>query len=245
MDNLVEKFIPRDSYPVLTINRETVALPMDNTNVQTQGQGQGQVQGQNVELYAPDYYLNIARELRIPLDTYELSPSPGAPLSIKKSLGVGSHEKCHVTVQGSGRPNTIDASASVGSSILTSYANMSASAINGNTHTVPPFAILLPYSRIPGSCELRVMPFNYPIILPILKKAIEQVKKCQSLLMPQSQIFSQPWAELCSKEIFAYLHTVPSYAYLQVRDVLSMLYYINTLLSTLFDACYSLNTVSL
>lgn len=223
MDNLVEKFNPRDSYPVLTVNRETVPLAIDNTTIQTQGQGQGSVQAQSVELYAPEYYLSIARELRIPLDTYELSPSPGAPLSIKKSLGVGSHEKCHVTVQGSGRPNTIDASASVGSSILTSYANMSASAINGNTHTVPPFAILLPYSRIPGSCELKVLPFNFPIILPILKKAVEQVKKCQALLMPQAQIFSQPWAELCSKEIFAYLHTVPSYAYLPVRDILLML----------------------
>lgn len=207
VDSTVEKLPPRESLPVFTIIRH-VPSPSESSP------GLADVSG------SPDYFLSLAKELRLHLETFELAPAPGAPISVKKSLGANSQEKFHVCVQGSGKPSTADSTASVGSLMLTSQANVTANAINGSSHAVPPFAVLLASSRTPGSCELRILPFNYPIILPLLQKAFEAIKKCQAQQLPPAQILHQPWYSQCQTELYAYLHTVPSYAYPPVLEML-------------------------
>ena len=172
---------------------------------------------------SPQYFLDLAVELRIPIDTYELAPSPGAPLSIKKSLAINTVERCHVTVAGCGRPDIQDSSIPfTGAAFLASLAHNNANLINGSNQGVgvAPFAILTPRSKVPGSCELKILPFNYPIILPIIKKATEQMKKCALLAVPGSKVFSHPWVDQVKKELGAYLHTVPTYVYPCVAELL-------------------------
>jgi hypothetical protein len=233
---LIDKYPPRDPYPVLTVSRHNLTAADGASGAQGQGQrqgivsgsgqgqgqvqGQGQGQGQGVSEDSPEYFLRLARSLRIPLDTYEIAPAPGAPQSIKKSLGVGV-EKCHVSVRGSGKTDTVDPAASVGSAILTSSinANLTINAMMSNTHVNPPFAILLPYSPVPGSCELKMMPFNYPVILPLMQRALENIRRYN---LPVAQAVKQPWMVQCRTEIYAYLFTVPSYAYPPVVDMLRL-----------------------
>ena len=172
---------------------------------------------------SPQYYLDLAVELRIPIDTYELAPSPGAPLSIKKSLAINTVERCHVTVAGCGRPDIQDSSVPfTGAAFLASLAHNNANLINGSNQGVgvAPFAVLTPRSKVPGSCELKILPFNYPIILPIIKKATDQMKKCALLAVPGSKVFSHPWVDQVKKELGAYLHTVPTYVYPCVAELL-------------------------
>ena len=165
--------------------------------------------------------MDLAAELHIPIDTYELAPSPGAPLSIKKSLAINTVERCHVTVAGCGRPDIQDSSGPmVGAAFLASIAHNNANIINGSNQGVAPFAILTPRSKVPGSCELKILPFNYPILLPIIKKALDHIKKSVLLAIPSSKIFSQPWIEQVKKELGAYLHTVPTYVYPCVGELL-------------------------
>ena len=205
VDSTVEKFPSRDSFPALTICRHAPSVAENSSGV-------ADISG------SPDYFLNLARELRLHLETFELAPTPGAPMSVLKSLGVNSQEKYHVYVQGSGKPTTLDSTASIGSLMLTSQANVTANAINGSSHAVPPFAILLASStsKTRGSCELKILPFNYPIILPLLQKALEIKKKCQT----QQKLLQHPWYSQCQTELYAYLHTVPSYAYPPVIEML-------------------------
>ena len=205
VDSTVEKFPSRDSFPALTICRHTPSLAESSS-------GDADICG------SPDYFLNLAKELRLHLETFELAPAPGAPMSIFKSLGVNSQEKYHVYVQGSGKPSTLDSTASIGSLMLTSQANVTANAINGSSHAIPPFAILLASStsKTRGSCELKIMPFNYPIILPLLQKAFEVKRSCQT----QQKLLQHPWYSQCQTELYAYLHTVPSYAYPPVIEML-------------------------
>lgn len=233
MNVLVDKYPPRDPYPVLTVSSRNLMTAADGANggqgqgqrqgiVSGSGQGQGQVplQGQGVSEGSPEYFLRLAKSLRIPLDTYEIAPAPGAPQSIKKSLGVGV-EKCHVSVQGSGKTDTVDPAASVGSAILTNSINASLTmnSMLSNTHVNPPFAILLPYSPVPGSCELKMMPFNYPVILPLMQRALEDIRRYN---LPVAQAVKQPWMVQCQIEIYAYLFTVPSYAYPPVVEMLRL-----------------------
>lgn len=165
--------------------------------------------------------MDLASELHIPIDTYELAPSPGAPLSIKKSLAINTVERCHVTVAGCGRPDIQDSSGPVvGAAFLASIAHNNANIINGSNQGVAPFAILTPRSKVPGSCELKILPFNYPILLPIIKKALDHIKKSVLLAMPSSKIFSQQWVEQVKKELGAYLHTAPTYVYPCVGELL-------------------------
>jgi hypothetical protein len=226
---LIDKYLPRDPYPVLTVSRHHLLTAADGVSGpqgqrqgtvsgSAQGQAQGQGQGQGVSEGSPEYFLRLAKSLRIPLDTYEIAPAPGAPQSIKKSLGVGV-EKCHVSVQGSGKTDTVDPAASVGSAILTNSinANLTINAMMSNTHVNPPFAILLPYSPVPGSCELKMMPFNYPVILPLMQRALEDIRRYN---LPVAQAVKQPWMVQCQIEIYAYLFTVPSYAYPPVVEML-------------------------
>lgn len=217
MTFLVDKYPPRDPYPVLTVSRHVATTAPDSSSG---GQGQGQGQGQSVSEGSPEYFLRLAKLLRIPLDSYEIAPAPGAPQSIKKSLGVGA-EKCHVSVQGSGKTDTVDPAASVGSAILTNSinANLTINAVGGYTHANPPFAILLPYSAVPGSCELKVMPFNYPVILPLMYRTLEDVRKYN---LSVAQAIKQSWMMQAQREIFRYLHTVPSYAYPPVVEMLRL-----------------------
>jgi hypothetical protein len=109
VDARVDKFTPRDVRPVLTLLRPSAGL--------------GEA----------DYYLSLAKRLRISIDTYEIAPAVGALLSVKKALGINSNEKCHVWVEGSGDsvldPSTLSAAAYQ----MVTNANLNANAINGST----------------------------------------------------------------------------------------------------------------
>ena len=202
VDPNVDKLPPRDSFPSLLVNRS----PPTAVDISA-----GEVVG------SPDYFLGLAKELRIYAEAFELAPAPNAPLSVKRALGVKSQEKCHVSAQGSGRP---DSSASMGSNLIVSQANMKTNAISGSGLAVPPFAILLPYSKTPGSCELRVMPFNYPVFLPMVHRAVEAIKKHQASALPSLPLSSQPWVAKYMEELKAYVHSVPIYAYPAVIETL-------------------------
>ena len=88
-----------------------------------------------------------------------------------------------------------------------------------NTHANPPFAILLPYSPVPGSCELKMMPFNYPVILPLMQRTLEAIRRYN---LPVAQTVKQPWMMQLQMEIYNYIFTVPSYAYHPVVDMLRL-----------------------
>jgi hypothetical protein len=72
------------------------------------------------------------------MDIYEIAPVTGAALSVKKTLGLNSHEKCHVHVQGSGKSENDSSHLSAGASSLMHQNSVTTNAINGMGSGTPP-----------------------------------------------------------------------------------------------------------
>jgi hypothetical protein len=138
----------------------------------------------------------------------------GSSLTVRKNLGISKEESFHVCVKGSG-PSPADAQAMLGSAGGTlggiPHAMMSGGASS------PPFAILL---GGPTVAKLVVLPYNYPVILPLMHRAWEALRTGTAAGMPLSQLQQQPWAHVWRQELSAYLWTVPMYYYGAVQSML-------------------------
>ena len=76
----IEKFPSRDSISALTICKHAPSVAENSPGV-------AYISG------SPEYFLSLAKDLRLHLKTFELAPAPGVLMSVFKSLGVNNPEK--------------------------------------------------------------------------------------------------------------------------------------------------------
>jgi hypothetical protein len=221
ISQITENFIPRQRHPVLTIAKGMTA---------ESGTGSGTSASTSAAAVAtiapPKYFLKLAKELDLAVDSYEVIPAVGASYSVNQSLGITNEESYHVYVKGSG-PTQADihsilaglGGAAVGGGLAAIAASTSSitSTGGGGGLSSPPFAIIRS-GRV--ATELIVLPFNYPIILPLMHRAWDALRTGTAAGLPASQIYQQPWAHLWRQELTSYLWTVPVYYYNAVQLML-------------------------
>jgi hypothetical protein len=167
-------------------------------------------------------HLQLAKELDIHIDVYEVVSVPAASVvavksqSVHKMLGLQRSEFYAVCVRGSARKDTQFGAALKGSSIANAAS------------AEPPCAILGP-GKIGGNAELFVLPYNYPHFFKVVKYALDQLNKLQAVVQGQQQsqqlssaqlqgavlkqAMTQPWVQAWRTEVNSYLASTPPYYY--------------------------------
>ena len=163
-------------------------------------------------LEAAFVYLSLAKELGVHVDTYELAPAVASPQSVKKSLGLHKNDCCHVSMQGSGqgpRGKTLQ-DLTTEASIGTGGGDIPGG--GGSAAVDQPCAILTARSQVAGSVELVVMPYNYPVLLPLLKRILDMLKN-SNIASSNIALQDQLWVSQFRKELGVYLLNIPANYY--------------------------------
>ena len=231
LDQSVDALPPRQTFPILKIHS-----PHSSSGTAAdihKGVG-GDINNQQ-RLESASVYLSLARELGIHVDTYELAPAVGSPQSVKKSLGLHKNDCCHVSVQGSGqgpRGRTLqDLSEQYHTDVLAGGAGGAGDIGGGGSAAVDqPCAILTARSQVPGSVELMLMPYNYPILLPLLKRCSDMLKN-SNIASSNIGLQDQLWVSQFRKELSVYILNIPANYYPKLLMLLKNLR-LNTLLSS-------------
>ena len=167
---------------------------------------------QHHRLEAANVYLSLARELGVHVDTYELAPAVGSPQSVKKSLGLHKNDCCHVSMQGSGQGPRGRTLQDLSEQYHTDGGGGDIGG-GGSAAVDQPCAILTARSQVPGSVELVVMPYNYPVLLPLLKRSSDMLKNSNVASSSNIGLQDQLWVTQFRKELSVYFLNIPANYY--------------------------------